>query len=183
MKERRRYFRIDETIGITYHVVDGDHQEEQHIKPMPDALSLVSQHDEKIQQLMSEVARENPKVAQLVALFNQKLERIVNHFMLDSQLVGRIARRVKEANISACGIAFENDEEINAGARLNLELTIFPSEKKILAKGIVVSCKPSIPNSWYWRIDFYGMSDQSQELLIQHIVKSQGTQLKKMRGN
>lgn len=182
--ERRRYFRINETIGISYHVIDGDSEEfaaaSRHI---PDVLDLVSKQDQQIEQLLIEIEDEHPKITELITVFNQKLERIVNQLVLESHLVGRIAHRVKEANISACGLAFKNDEKVSDGARLKLELTLFPSEKKLVTGGILVGCDLSEDDSWYWRIDFYDMSEQVQEMLIQHIVQSQSTQLKKLRGN
>lgn len=181
MQERRRYFRISETVGISYQVLDGD--DAAGAKPnVPDVLDLVSKQDKQIEKLLIEVKEESPKVAELVALFNQKLERIVNQMVMESQLVGRIAHRVKEANVSACGVAFENDEPVSLGARVKLELTLYPSEKKLLTHGTVVGCEGA-GDQWYWRIDFYGMSEQNQEALIQYVVQCQSLQLKKIRGN
>jgi len=179
--ERRRYFRIDEMVGISYQVVDGDENHEGHKKPAPNVMDLVSKQDQQIEKLLLELADEHPKVASLVSIFNQKLERIVNQFVMESQLVGRIAHRVKEANISACGVGFENDESVSEGARLKMELTLYPSEKRLSTNGIVISCAPGDDNTWYWRIDFYGMAESVQETLIQHVVQSQSMQLKRSR--
>ena len=182
-KERRRYFRIDETVGIAYHVVEGDvSQNDKVSKQAPDILDLVSKQDRQIEKLLVEISEENPKVAELVTVFNQKLERIVSQMVMESHLVGRIAHKIREANISACGIAFDNDEEVSLGARLRLELTLYPSEEHVIMGGIVVACdKIRGKNKWYWRIDFYDMSDSVQERLIQHIVQCQSQQLKAKR--
>lgn len=183
-EERRRYFRINETIGISYHVLDGEMESPDSTgNGIPNILELVSKQDQQIEKLLLEIADEHPKVAKLVTVFNQKLERVVNQLVLESHLVGRIAYHVKEANISACGIAFANDEKVSEGARLKLELTLYPSEKKIITNGIVVTCEAFGSDEWFWRIDFYGMSEQAQESLIQHVVQCQSLQLKKIRGN
>lgn len=183
MQERRRYFRIMETIGISYTLIDGGVDDAGASKAaVSDVLDLVSKQDKKIERLLIEVKKENPKVAELVAVFNQKLERIVNQMVVESNLIGRIAHRVKEANISACGVGFENDEPIALGARLKLELTLYPTEKKLQTQGTVVGCGGG-NGRWYWRINFYGMSDQNQEALIQFVVQCQSLQLKKIRGN
>ncbi|MFT5082288.1 MAG: hypothetical protein ACI9Y1_000312 [Lentisphaeria bacterium] len=181
--ERRRYFRIDKTIGISYHVLEGEDVSNKPQQRVTDVLDLVSKQDKQIEKLLLEVADENPKVSALVALLNQKLERIVSQLVLESHLIGRIAHRVREANISACGVAFENDEAITVGARLKMELTLYPTEKQVIAMGIVVGCDQNGTDCWYWRIDFFGMSDPSQEKLIQHIVQAQSQQLKAKRGN
>lgn len=184
-KERRRYFRIDETIGISYEVLNYEDAAANAKKQYaPDVLGMVSTQDKQIQRLLLEVNKENPKVAQLVALFNQKLERVVNQLLLETNLTEKIARKVKEANVSACGIAFENDEGIPAGTRLNLELTFYPDEFSVQTRALVISCEPSqSKNKWYWRIDFLDMSHNTQEMLIQHIVQSQSAQLRKRRGS
>lgn len=179
--ERRRYFRITDTVGITYHILDGDHATPAS-PPTSDVLERVSKQDQQIEKLLLEIAKDHPKVAELVTVFNQKLERIVNQLVMDSQLMGRIAHRVKEANISACGIAFFNREQVAEGVRLRLELTLFPQKKVLVADGVVVGCDLSEDGSWYLRIDFYGMSEKTQEVLIQHIVQCQSQQLKKSRG-
>lgn len=181
--ERRRYFRITDTVGITYHVIEAEEgQGSQPLDSVPDVLDLVSKQDQQIEKLMLEVSESHPQVAELIAVFNQKLERIVSQMIIESRLVGRIAHRVKEANISACGLAFHNSEKLAEGTRLKMELTLYPEEKSISVNGIVVGCDPEGPE-WYLRVDFYGLSENMQELLIQHVVRSQSQQLKKLRGN
>lgn len=177
--ERRRFFRINETVGIAWHVLDGA---DTPLRTSPaDLLSLVSEQDQKIEKLLIELEDENPKVAELVALFNQKLERVIGQIMLDSGLVARIANKVKEANISACGIAFFNEEPVPVGADLRMELTLYPSQRRIHTDGRVVGCDQTGDQTYYWRLDFYGMSKADQEDLIQHIVRSQSQQLKTIR--
>lgn len=177
--ERRRFFRINETVGIAWHVLEG--AEMPRSETPSDLLSLFSEQDHKIEKLLIELEDENPKVAELIALFNQKLERVVQQFMLDSGLVARIANKVKEANLSACGIAFINEEAITEGADLRMELTLYPSQRRIHTDGRVVGCDNLGNQRHYWRIDFYGMSKADQEDLIQHIVRSQSQQLKTIR--
>ncbi|WNO08730.1 PilZ domain-containing protein [Teredinibacter sp. KSP-S5-2] len=180
-QERRRYFRITEAIGLSYQYIDGSDQEPRECgTSVPAALIEVSDLDEKIEKGLDELADKQPEIAELIMLFNQKLERVVNHLSLDKDLVGRIAQKVKEVNISACGMGFENDEPVEPGTRLRLELTLFPAEIKIVTFGRVISCvvQEDEKESYYWRIDFYGMNTGAQEKLIQHMVQAQNTQLK-----
>ena len=174
--ERRRYFRIDEAIGVHYSVIDSQGQERAQVEK--DVLALVSEHDKKIERLLLELADELPKVSELIAIFNQKIERIISQIAVDSQLVNRIAYKVREVNISACGMAFINDEALDEGTRLYIELQLLPSQKKVRTDGILVSCEQLDEDEHYWRIDFYNMGESAQEELIQHIVKRQSVQLK-----
>ncbi len=172
--EKRRYFRIDETIGLTYEILDS---KACLTEETVDVLDLMSGQDEKIESLLTEVELESPKVAELIRAFNQKLERVVGQIAMESRMVDRLANRVQEVNISACGIGFVCDDDIDVGAQLRIELQLFPAKKTIVSTGIVVGCEP-LKEDYYWRIDFYGMSHDTQELLIQHIVQRQSVQLK-----
>ena len=177
-QEKRRFFRINETIGLRYKLLDKTSD------PVDDAaadvLELVSQQDEKIEKLLLELNDESPKVAELIRVFNQKLERIVGQLVMDSHLVGRIASRVREVNISACGIGFVCDDQVADGSRLELELELFPDNNIIKTKGLLVACDRT-ESGYFWRVDFYDMRQASQEALIQHIVRRQSAQLKSNR--
>ena len=178
--ERRRYFRINETIGISYEIVDN----EQLLKPdyAPDLLALVSQQDEQIQMLLSELSNTHPQISTLASLLNQKLERLAQCMSLDGDLVTRIASKVREVNLSACGIAFNNPEYLAPNTRIRLELTLFPSNDVLTLSGLVIDSDKTLDNDLYYcRVDFYGVSTSAQERLIQYIVQSQGAQLKALR--
>lgn len=175
--ERRRYFRITDTVGIAYQLMDNAVWSEASQRKVPNVLEQVADHDKKIQSLLVEVKQSHPKIAELVAEFNQKFERVVNQLMTDSHLVSRIAEKVREVNISACGIAFQDDEYLKQNTALKMEITLYPSNQKVEAEGRVVSCDAvEDGDGYYLRIDFYSMSDAHQELLIQHIVRSQSNQ-------
>lgn len=180
MTEKRRYFRINETMGLTYEFIErGPVQKKKDVLPIA-VLDIVSKQDKKIEGLLRELAEEQPKVAELVQVLNQKLERIVSQLVLDSGLVGRIANRVKEVNISACGIGFPNEVAAAPGEKLRVELELFPDNYLINAKGVIVGCD-RVSDGYFWRVDFYDMSSAAQEALIQHIVRRQSTQLKSAR--
>ena len=176
--EKRRYFRINETIGLSFERLDKGEASEANAGV--DIWDLMSEQDEKIENLLSEVSQTSPQIADLIRAVNQKLERIVGQVVMESRMIDRLANRVKEVNISACGVGFVCDEAIDAGARLLMEFQLFPGAVKVQAKGRVVACE-ELANGFYWRIDFYEIKTAEQELLIQHIVQRQSVQLKARR--
>ena len=177
--ERRRYFRINETVGVSYSVVDDADREVKSVGRGTDIFDLVSAQDAQIEQLLLEVADESPKVAELITAFNQKLERIIGQLVVDNRLLGQIAHRVSEVNISACGMAFVNDQHLPEGTRLKLELELFPGNEVVHTFGTLVeSTAQDDVNQFYWRMNFYGMTKSDQEQLIQHIVQRQSAQLR-----
>lgn len=179
--ERRRYFRINETVGLSVQLLDDDGAA---LKAQdsfaPNALELVTKNDDRIEMLILELEDHNPKVAELMALLNQKVERVTNMLSMESHLLDRIAHRVQEVNISACGLAFSHEDWIPEGSRIRVELTLYPEETKVRSDGIVVSCELTAdqPPSYFCRVDFLGMSASAQEELIQFVVQSQSAQLK-----
>lgn len=177
--EKRRYFRINETIGLSYELLDSGGSDERGDKRV-DIWSLMSEQDEKIEKLLLDVGAESPKIAELIRAFNQKLERVVGQIVMDSRLVDRLANKVKEVNISACGMGFYSDGEITLGSRLKLEIQLFPGERIIHTNGRVIGCDPA-ESGFFWRIDFFDMTNAAQEQLIQHIVQRQSAQLKELR--
>lgn len=176
-KEKRRYFRINETVGLTYQRLDRQRED---ARDAVDIWSLMSDQDESIERLLGEVGAQSPQVADLVRAINQKLERVVGQLVMESKLINRLANRAREVNISACGAGFVCDEDVAVGAQLQIELQLLPGEVLVHTKGRVVGCEAA-GSGYYWRVDFYDITPAAQELLIQHIVQRQSAQLKVRR--
>lgn len=169
-KEKRRYFRINEKVGFTYEWLDASENEEESTTNEED-------DDRKILRLIGELATESPVIAELIAALNAKLDRTIQRITLDSETLTQVVSRIREINISACGLGFIHDQSAQIGRHMRCELELFPGEKTIVTRGVLVACDV-VAGGYYWRVDFYGMSHTSQERLIQHIVQRQGAQLK-----
>lgn len=175
--ERRRFFRITDTIGISYTVLAASAGD----SPIPqsDIFDLLTETDAKINRLLLDVAQESPAVAALVAAFNQKLERIANQLMLETRLLERVAQRVQEANISACGLAFYHDASLPLGTLLALELHLLPKAERVATQAVLVDCRKQNEGNYFWRLDFQDISPSQQDTLIQHLLERQRDLLKR----
>lgn len=184
-QERRRYFRLNEDVGLSVQVLDsnGAQHREASKKFAPNAVELIGQHDDGIERLIRGIADESPDVARLARLLNKKIERVANMMAMDNHLLDRIAHRIQEVNISACGLAFSHEELIPEGSRLRLTLTLYPEESKVEVDGLLVACELTSEGdqSYFCRVDFYAISPDAQEQLIQHMVKRQSSQLRTRR--
>jgi len=186
-EERRRYFRIHDTVGLSIKLLDGQ-DAGAWASAAPNALELVGQDDAHIRRLLDQLKGESETLAELVEVLNRKMDRLTGLMAMESNLVERIAHRVQQVNISACGLAFSHEDPIAEGSRIQIELTLYPKEVKILCEGILVACELTSADhqrtgkeKYYCRVDFYGLSDEKQEKLIQHGVQSQSLQLKSRR--
>lgn len=173
-KEKRRYFRINEKVGFTYEWLDASESDEGEL------MSNEEDDDRKIVRLINELATESPQLAELIAALNAKLDRTLQRIAMDSETLTQVVSRIREINISACGLGFVHDQSAQTGRHMRCELELSPEEKTVVTRGVLVACD-AVAGGYYWRVDFYGMSHTSQERLIQHIVQRQGAQLKNRR--
>jgi hypothetical protein len=87
---------------------------------------------------------------------------------------------LKSINLSACGIAFHTDEDIEQDQNILLQLKLKPSNVAIVTAGKVIStCSEQGKN--IIRVDFQQLTENYQDLLMQHLFQVQSRALKKQR--
>jgi len=82
-------------------------------------------------------------------------------------------------------VSFEHDARLKIGDKIDMDLTLLPTKLHIFTLGEVVGCHESEEGlgGWAIRVDFFGMPDNDEELMVQHIVKRQGQLLANRRKN
>lgn len=184
VEERRRYFRINDAIGVAYRLVD-----DSEAKSLAEAASenaggfdFVSNFDNRIQTLLESCKIQSPLAAELLSLMNQKLNFVIQQVGIDAELINSVAYQLRQSNISACGLAFANEEALDIGQKLHLDLMLHPSEMRISSLAVVVGCEKLDEASdgldYFLRLNFESLNSTDQELLIQHVVQRQGAQLR-----
>ena len=183
-RDRRRYFRINDTLGVAYRVLSQEEVEQSDDldKRPVDARNIIAGFDNQIDQLLLQLRPKDPVVTELVEILNKKLNSILDQLNLESDLVQRIAHKVQEVNISACGMAFVVDEELPSGTVLSLDLLLLPANLHVFTRGIVIdSTAVESGDGFHARLEFSGMESQDQEVLIQHIVQRQSHLIRSLR--
>ncbi len=183
-EERRRFFRINDTLGVAWRELNEEELREGNAlanKPT-DIYSLLGSLENKISHRLGQYRIKDPMAAELFDLINQKLNCMVNQMEAESVMVKKLAHRMQEVNISACGLGFGVDTALSVEQLILLDFVLHPSNAHITCYGRVVSCEaapegsaPDSALSHYARIDFYELDEVDQEVLIQHIVKRQGS--------
>lgn len=180
MSERRRFFRINDKVGVAYRVLT-DEEANTHqtggSNPV-DTLSLLSRYENTIEQLLPQLP--SPVMKELFTNLNNKINCIIAQLELDSRLIRDVAHRIREVNISACGMAFVCEEAVAEGKLLSLDMVLRPEGNHIATYGKVLDCVPH-DSGFYLRLNFLALSPHDQEVLIQHIVKRQGTIIREHR--
>lgn len=181
---RRRFFRITDAIHVAYEVIDEEATleslEVEHNEVMIDAVAVIEQHNEDINQTLSELGESSPIAAKAITALNDKIDTLLNLLELDNVIIQKKLQRVEAASVSACGIAFPISEALNIGQKLKLMMRLEPSNIKLNVIGSVIDCN-ELGEEYYLRVEFVDMSNDDRENLIQHIMQRQGVLLKSLR--
>jgi c-di-GMP-binding flagellar brake protein YcgR len=190
-EERRRYFRIDDSIGISYRRMSAEEAEAfiRQAGEQGGEFDIAANFDNRIETLVDACRIQSPLAAELVDLINKKLNFVIQQMDINSELINQISYTLRAVNVSACGMAFECDEVFEKGQILQLDIMLHPSELRLVALVEVVDCSAHITGSnpqqseggYFVRLNFTKINSHDQELLIQHIVKRQSLLLKQRR--
>jgi hypothetical protein len=184
--ERRRYFRIDDEIVLSYQPVPAGQVPEQHAfrEQEPDVFSLAS-HLELLSaesaSLLRRIERDDPALGDYLRFLEQKID-LIARALLTNEEEFRLSP-AQRVNLSAAGLSFLCADEFGAGAVLELKLILPPALIGIRAFGRVVYCRyrGGDAPSYQIGVDFIGLRDQDRDLLIRHITKKQSQQLREHR--
>ncbi len=184
IEERRRFFRIDDSLGVAWRLLSEEELQSnasQDQRPM-DVYSLLGSLENKIEHCLGQYRIKDPAAAELFDLLNQKINCVVNQMEAESIIVQKMAHRLQEVNISACGLGFHVDSELGPGDKLLLDFVLHPSSVHITCYGTVIACEATTEaDTFYTRVDFSNITEADQEMLIQHLVKRQGTLMRSVK--
>lgn len=195
-EERRRFFRIDDSMRVAYRCLGSEEARvfARQAREQGGNFDYAANFDNRIQTLLDACRVQAPIAAEVLDLLNKKLNFIVQQLDIDNGLMQSIAYTMKPVNISACGMAFAVTEKLPAGQAVQLDMLLHPSELHVMTMARVIACEP-IDNTeagavdeqgeqqYFLRLDFVEINNTDQELLIQHIVKRQSALFKQQKSN
>lgn len=180
--ERREYFRINDRVGLSYKIIRDPSDEDPYAGEVEPSLhDVIADIDRQFNQASNTIWQENPTIAQAFGLLNRKLA-ILTALVLPEEKAGSFTDT--EVNISGGGLGFPCSEELPADTRLEMTLTLRPSNIHLELTAHVTDCQRLADNidKPYWvRVNFEPGNEAAQEQLIQHIVQRQSAQLVKHR--
>ena len=188
-EERRRYFRIDDSMGVSYRCIGSEEAKAfaKQSQKQGGVFDFAANFDNRIQTLLDACKIQAPIAAELIDLVNKKLNFVIAQMDVDSGFMRQIGFSPKSVNVSACGMAFANEEALEKGQLLQLEIMLQPSDLHLVVIAQVVDCVPLDVDqvvgdlSCFVRLNFTEVNSHDQELLIQHVVKRQSEILKQKR--
>ena len=181
--ERRRYFRIDDYVRLSFEVVN----DLKHLPGRQTETAVASRQarlkalEREFNAALNALWLENPLAAKAIGQLNGKLELLTDGLQSDNSDgdACSVDGESTPVNISACGIAFEVAEHLSPGQLLDMRLTLLPSETRLRIMARVVSVeavedsRTAAEGPFLLRAEFAGQDTVSQEILISHIVQRQ----------
>jgi len=183
--ERRQYFRIEDVVGVHYEILS-DREAEIRLATFDheqfDSPGRLQNAERQLQLLIDKLRIQNPEFAEAISLLNIKFN-LLKESQIETALEYGTQSFVKKVNISASGISFDDENKIEIGRKMYLNITLLPTDLHVQTMGDVVDCLPSEGNEGEWsiRVEFYGMKAAEEELMVQHVVKRQGRLLAELR--
>ncbi|MAZ70614.1 MAG: hypothetical protein CMK45_08560 [Porticoccus sp.] len=174
--ERRNYYRIDDTIGLSYrqlNTADSHSSVNPSHKEMP-LTALLAEIDREFNQTTNLLWQENPLVAQALGLLNKKLSMVAALNLSENSTSIDSYENIM-VNISGCGMAFDSPSAIEPSTRLALTIVLKPANSRLEMLATVVDCTPinqTGEDTHRIRVQFLE-NGTAQEELIQHIVQRQ----------
>jgi hypothetical protein len=185
--ERREFFRIDDTIRVSYSVIDPasvpvdiDEQVSNDRFSVMTRLQAISQH---LSASLHRIEQRDPDVADYLKALDKKINLLGQSFLAEEKaLLGQPSQSV---NLSAGGLAMDVAEQLATGDRVEIKLLLLPSYTGVLAYGEVVAVDantgPDDNYPYHVRINFTLIRSVDQDALIRHIMRRQGELLRQRR--
>ena len=189
MDNRRQFYRINDTISLSYKVVQtGDNEQEinaakRGYAELAEIRNAIYCIDARMDDISQQLSQDFPLISELVGLFNKKIalhDRMMGYDEDDNRLMSV----AKEVNLSANGVAFEAETPMAEGSYLRLEMVIFPENYYIPVYARVVNCRQNnedSPSGYTIAVEFDAISEKDQEKIMHHILKKQADDIKKQR--
>lgn len=183
--ERRRFFRVNDSVSLSYQLIDAATvdlglkaaESISNEFSLAATLELLSQDAARI---MQHLQTQSPQFLELYQVLDAKINAIAQAVMyLDNNAN---AKRCQHVNLSAAGLAFQQQEVLEIGQNLAIQLYLPGALAQIFIYARVVNCKPvDATKEQLICVDFTHVREEDQELLIKHVVRTQWQQLRESK--
>lgn len=175
--ERRRFFRVDDTISLSYRLIDESTVNSglnALVSQMSAEFSLAASLDVLSQQAALFIQRlesQNPEMMALYKILDGKINAIAQATMIIGSDVN--PKNYQEVNLSATGLAFYQSSPLQIGQYLAIEIFLPTTVALILAYSKIINCQQIEPDRFLISLDYTQIREDDQELLIKHVLRKQ----------
>lgn len=173
-EERRRYYRIDEEVELSYAAIDASELDDrlEDFWSNEHAFSIRNNYNFQIEQHIADrhkIENTMPELARYLKVLEQQIERLTDKLIGDEHEESMQRKRV---SLSAQGIAFNDDAAPPRGELIEIRLKLLPSGLRlvIIARVILVETDSGQDRGGNRiSLDFEHLHEADREILIKHI--------------
>jgi hypothetical protein len=190
-ENRRRFFRIDDAVRLSYRPL-ATHELADRVARLGEGLggsfalmASLSAITHRMSVSLRRIEQHSGEVAAYLRALDQKIEAVARALLLQDPSTPAMSE--EPVNLSAGGLAIVTAQCLPVGTPLEIRLLLLPALAGILAFGAVVECtEPTAaerhpPGDRLMRVDFTHIRDEDRDLLIKHMLRRQGEQLRRAR--
>ncbi len=190
VKDRRRFFRIDDEVNLFYKIVDEQSviTATQVTADLLSNCSLVTALDVLNQEsmlIMHRIEKNTPEIAEYLKVLESKINVLSRAVLMQDNDFAENAMR--KANMSASGLAFDNESKIKEGTFLEIKLLLTSCLAVITVYGKVIYCNENESQTsgmaYQIGVDYFDLNEEDREVLIKHIIKRQMQQIREQKQN
>ncbi len=188
-EERREYFRIDDEIALGYRLLGRGEVESVKDKirsPLLDRFTAASSFtatSRQMSHMLHKIQSQSPDLARCLQVIDQKLNMVAQLFV--SEAFDLEAQSKHPVNLSAGGMAFRAQREMDLGSLLELRMVLFPSLVGILTISRIIQCERVDDGNdqcpWQIGVVYEELRETDREFLVRHIMSKETEQLRTRR--
>lgn len=194
VKNRRNFFRIDDQALLVYEIVSDDNMHAG-IRQLEiggfahDGLSSsYSALEARLSGLLGSLKESAPGIAECLELLNTKVNSLLELSSILKDPEGNILEQApRDCNLSASGIAFINEDALEAGKNLHLRMVFPPDYSYVNAYARVVRSEPLPEPRGAYRYmvaaEYVFLLDRYRELLVKKVMSKESLALRLRRGS
>ena len=168
--ERRRYFRIEDEVGLVIVPDRGNrrsgafsHDATELAQEFGDLSDSMSRHSDIVRTRM-------PDLCAYLEGINTKMDMLVN--WMSARELSRPSQPIHSVELSAIGIAFEHDRRLDVGAEVELRLLLFPERSCVRLSARVIRCNSRADgDAFYIALDFNEPDERERDRLAAHVMR------------
>ena len=179
--ERRRFFRIDDIVGLKSQVVEKQELEQRLESFWNDQhqFSLRNEFNFKLEQHQADlqhIKNKMPELGRYLSVLQEQLDLLTDKILADD---AAFPTQETNVNISAQGVSFTSNYQVKKDDIVELNLSLLPNQQKIVVFAKVVGCqlKDKASGEFTISLNFEHIHEADREILVKHV---HGKQLKSL---
>lgn len=179
--ERRRFFRIEDTVKFKLNPIAADAQAQKIDSFRSDhhEFSIRNEFNYKLEQHAADllhIRKKNPELGRYLGVLQEQIDLLTEKLI---NVDDDFAPEEQFVSLSAQGISLQYGEALQPDQLLELNLKLMPGQLKIVILARVMECEPKQgeSNAFEVSLDFEHIHDADREILVKHVHGKQLSEL------